>query len=150
MNIFDSSFGIKPQALMIAHMLNRFDSSQVFGDEAWDDFQFQFGCSIKSFPYYNGREAGIIIEVRYSFGDQALYISFGENRNSDSIFVQHAMKEAVYNNPQESFFTDEEYYGRRYFSPEKIYEITNYIKDMIKNYFVDKYHTVYKAKKAKS
>lgn len=153
MKIFDPTFGVKSTSLMVAHMLNRFDSSEIFDGDSYKDSSFLFNCNIKTFHFYNGRERGIILEVSYSWEPDALFINFGEHRNSDNLFVQTTKKPTVFNQPDLEIFNDDDYNNRKFFDHNAVYEVTDYIKDLIKEYFFDKYNNIYlpkKAQKAKS
>ena len=103
-------------------------------DTNWpDDYNDQF--HIETSTFYNGRENGICLTVKsFRFYKESLVIVFGENRNSDSIFVTTWLQNVGFNPPQVCDLTDEAYETRRYFRYDAIYPATNYIQELIIKY----------------
>ncbi len=114
----DLSFQIKPVAFAIAGLISVETSNRP-------DFS--------TFPWYNGRERGICLVVSKSYLDDIVtFISFGECRNSDSIYVD------IWKGPHPCdcptvvrHYTDEAYNNRKTFSSIKIHDAARYIENEI-------------------
>ena len=89
---------------------------------------------IESDFWYNGRERGISLTMRVGNTEPVLIITFGENRNSDSIFVDYWEDEIGINPPVVGQFTDEAYENRSYFKPWNFTPAKNYIVWLIKRF----------------
>lgn len=124
----DPSFGIKPQALAILHMLAGIDP--IFAD--WDGKHYQ--VEIQTFPWYNGREAGVCLVMEsgpYQKSNSLLYVAFGECRHSDRIFVEHWEAPEPLNCPtleaRDPKVSDETYAHRQTYAFGEIGKVTRYI-----------------------
>lgn len=130
--LFDPTFGVQPQAIAVAHLLSLYESS-IFEDcEAETIERVEF----RTYPYYNGRERGIALVITDWIGSKGLIINFGENRNSDSIFVAHLEAKTPYNCPSvaEGTITEEAYQSRKYFAYNEGYKAADYITGLVKKY----------------
>lgn len=90
-------------------------------------------CSLYTHAWYNGRERGISITVATRLKDNTLVITFGENRNSDSIFVDSWEMPFLLNPPSVDNFTEEAYENRKWFEYDKISEAAHFIQNMIQD-----------------
>ncbi len=65
-----------------------------------------------------------------------LFVNFGENRNSDNLFVQHLERPSVFNSPtvEGEIFTEESYEARKYFRYDEYYVCAEYVIGLIQSY----------------
>jgi hypothetical protein len=119
----DLTFNIHPTALIVARLI----SIEVPAENR-DHFRFH------TFPFYNGREKGICLIVSSKFTDtNGTFIVFGENRNSDNIFIDVWKSHLPYNCPTtEKDFTDEAYENRKFFDRDKVHDAARFIESTIK------------------
>lgn len=148
--IADMTFGIGEQALAILQMLSRFSPDFAQYNEGLNEYNIH----IETRGWYNGRENGvalILFSRHYTESSKddpqtAFVITFGEDRNSDTIFVdQWTMK---YNSnlntmnavPLAQDFPSESYeQDRKMFKYGAIGEAAIYIQELLKtNYMVEK------------
>jgi len=132
MKAIDFKFGIKPRSWRIAHLLE--ESALVTLKES--DFYKKIEYEISTYPFYNGRESSICLVICPSFlNKEALFVVFGEHRNSDDTFVDiWEGTKPPYNGPKLEDFTDEAYENRKTFSYKDDYEVDKYIYWAIKNF----------------
>ena len=123
--IKDLTFGIKPVAWSIYGLLDNFYMQDLPAEEAeiLEDM-----LQIKTAPFYNGREASLCITFGSWLGDTQRIFVFGENRNSDNIFIDCWDAKTFGNIPTVKDFTEEAYQNRKYLSYNEIYEAAEYIK----------------------
>lgn len=109
----DPSLGLSGQARAVLAMLS---ATECHGVSSYDDERRDYDVEINTFAWYNGRERGVCLEVRAFLTDQkALLITFGEHRNSDSIFVDSwEVHHRFLNPPTVSDFPDEAYEARTF------------------------------------
>ena len=89
---------------------------------------------IETAHWHNGRERGFSISV-YGISQPALFIAFGEHRNSDNIFVDWWIGDVHINPPTASDLTDEAYYNnRRMFSYGAVVAAVDHIRDLIEEH----------------
>jgi len=124
--LIDNKFGIKDPAFEVANEL--IDVS----------FKDDFGTKIRTFPFYNGRESSIGVSLEKDFYKNSyrqLNIIFGENRNSDNIFVDLYLK-TTWNRPSFSDFQESDiwYKNRKYFESDGAKKAASFIKRVIKQY----------------
>lgn len=117
----DLTFGIKEQALEIAKRLKK----KLKLDNA----------IVMTFPFYNGRERGIGFSI-YRYGQKnSLIVTFGECRNSDSIYIDAwEIEKILMNPPTVADFTEEAYTNRRYVVPEKYDEAVKIILEIVEKF----------------
>ncbi len=109
-----------------------------FPYEDWpEDFDHQF--EIETSVFYNGRERGICLTVKnYRSEDgKILVVTWGENRNSDSIFVADWIQKNSINPPTLVDMPDKAYDQRQYFTYDAIYPAIYHIRKLIVD-FCDK------------
>lgn len=75
----DLSFELNSQALAVAQLLAGMEPD--FAE--YENGRYQ--VRIFTYPWYNGRERGIVIQMARDFSAPVLNIAFFEHRNSDSI-----------------------------------------------------------------
>lgn len=109
----DLTLGLNGQARAVLAMLSEISCD---GLSAYDEARREYDVEIKTSAWYNGRERGVCLEVRAWFTDpMALFITFGENRTSDSIFVDSWEVECrLLNPPTVRDFPDEAYEARTF------------------------------------
>jgi hypothetical protein len=104
--IADPTFGLSAQALAVHAMLVQSECDDLAEyDEKLRDYKIE----THTYPWFNGREKGVCLEVRPNVGcRKALLITFGEHRNSDGIFVDSwLINEYLLNPPTVADFQDE-------------------------------------------
>jgi hypothetical protein len=101
MKFADIDMNIKMQALLVLRALSDRDMP-----DAWR--LIQSGTS----AWYNGRERGVCITFLRK--GKSLAVTFGECRNSDSIFIDHFEVKVGVNPPTVNDFSEEAYRQRRY------------------------------------
>jgi len=109
--IADIHLGMGAQALAVLAMLSRCDCDGLAEyDKEWKEYKIE----IRTWAWYNGRECGACLEVRpFLSSERALLITFGEHRNTDSIFVDSwEVDEFFLNPPTVANFTDAAYKKR--------------------------------------
>jgi hypothetical protein len=120
-NPIDPTFGLNGQALAILALLSK-------DERDWPEF-----ITAYTFPFYNGREHAIGLELRKESGVKAksLVIVFGENRNRDNIFVTSWYWGGSINPPALADMPESAYQGRKSFDAYAIYEASEYIAGLI-------------------
>lgn len=110
--IADPSLGLNDQAYAVLAMLGRAEPTDL--GAKYDDTSREYEIEIKTFAWYNGRERGVLLEVRPHFtSKKALLVTFGECRSGDSIFVDSwEVEEHFLNPPTPADFPDEAYERR--------------------------------------
>lgn len=118
---FDKNFDIKSQALIIYSIIIK---------------KCRYACwLLKSFPFYNGRERSICLEVVNDAMDKnSLFIEFGEHRNSDSIYVDSWISERAFNNVTINDKPEYAYEERVYTHYENYTNTVKYIDKVIEHY----------------
>ena len=135
--IADATLGLNAQALAILAMLSRSPCDDL-GAEYEEKFH-EFKIEIKTFAWYNGRERGVLLEVRPSLSSKrALLITFGEHRNSDSIFIDAwEVNEFFLNPPTVADFTDEAYKARTWVDYGNVAKAIEVIRDKISAFMAE-------------
>lgn len=101
-----NDLSIKPVAMSILAL--------IAGSE-WDLRVPEFSTEVATYAWYNCRERGISLVVRRQDKDR-LVLVFGEQRNSDSIFLDKWKDKSSWTSPPTTDdFTEEAYGKRRYF-----------------------------------
>ncbi len=93
MNIGDLTFGLNAQALAVLALL----AERAPDFAPWNEKDRCFEVEIKTYPYYNGRERGIILSCKrgnVGTGD-ALLITVGQVRSGDQITLQWGISERL-------------------------------------------------------
>lgn len=121
MKLFDTDMGIHPQAVAILASLRNAQEEEF----TQNDLKPLFNCQTSH--YHNGREHGVQVVFQKTVSGPALVIAFGENRNSDSIFVQVDAIKTNINPPVCGDYFEASYYARRYFDPWDIRKTREYI-----------------------
>ncbi|WP_353189047.1 hypothetical protein [Pseudomonas sp.] len=93
---------ISTQALLVLRVLSTHDIPSEWNIEP-----------METSAWYNGRERGVCLTFRRNQGG-CLAITFGECRNSDSIFIDHFEAALTLNPPTVSDFSEKAYRLRRY------------------------------------
>lgn len=93
---------ISTQALLVLRVLSTHDIPPEWKIEP-----------VETSAWYNGRERGVCITFRNK-QNKCLAITFGECRNSDSIFIDHFETKMTLNPPTVRDFSEEAYRLRRY------------------------------------
>jgi hypothetical protein len=111
-HLADATLGLSAQALALLAILARRECSNI---SAWDKTAQEYEADIKTYPWYDGRERGVVLVIRFDFvSKKALCITFGECRSSDDIFVDHwVMEERSFLNPPTIQDQPEETFERR-------------------------------------
>lgn len=121
------TFGLSGVSLAILALMDTFEVGELTKEEK---VQIDFRIDIRNSAWYNGREKGVCITV--SDFEKTLIITFGEGRNSDSIFVDTwEIKGGLLNPPTVADFTDEAYENRIYFKYNEIREATRHIETLV-------------------
>ena len=91
-----TDFGLNPQALAVLTLLSH--RAPDFAD--YNDQLGNWDVTIKTFPWYQGRERGVAFVVTHRFssspGQIALCITVGECASSDAIFVDEWEQDMVW------------------------------------------------------
>jgi hypothetical protein len=124
--IGSKEFHIHSTALAIFALLNSFEVSGLTVDEG---DHIRYSVDIHSYPWYNGRERGICLTIAYR--SKQLNITFGEVRNSDSIFVDVWETATTFNPPTSDDFTAEAYEQRNYFRYDEHYKASRFIQELV-------------------
>jgi hypothetical protein len=130
--VADLTFGIHPSALAVANLIGDFyyeiedEHPGIFEDEFKEHFVNNL-LEFKTFPFYNGREKAICIVMQSMYQSKALHIVFGENRNSDDIFIDSWVGPLDFNSPNVNDLTDETYKKRKYFGLRDVYKAVEHI-----------------------
>lgn len=123
----DFKFNIHDSAFALAHLVDNMLSNIDF-PELWE---------LKTYPWYNGRERGFLLCYGRIVRDSILCITFGENRNSDNIFVDMWIQNGLGNNPPTvKDFSEEAWKRRKYFGYNQHYSAATYIVNLIKDFVV--------------
>lgn len=114
----DLNLGVHPKAtailLLVAHQLEDQDPNVMIKTSAW----------------YNGRENGIcIMKWGLSVTKPARFITFGECRNSDSIFLDTWLEVPDINPP--TSFPDSAYRARKFYSYDAICKVADEIVNLL-------------------
>jgi hypothetical protein len=133
--IADHDLGLSDQALAVLAVLSR---DECDGLAAYDQESKRWKVEITTSAWYNGRERGICLQVRPSLtSKRALLVTFGECRNSDSIFIDAWVVERYFLNPPTlEDFTDDAYAARQYVPYGQVGAARALIRDKIK-LFID-------------
>lgn len=125
-NVINLTFGINSNALTIATIIERM---QDFAED---------NLTVHSYPFYNGREKSIAI-VAHCKSDWAhgTVIVFGENRNSDDLFIDTWQTSNVWDAPTVEDFTEEAYKNRQYFKYHEFYKVAKAVVAMLSNIVVN-------------
>lgn len=144
----DPTFGIGSQARAILHFLTDAEPSFATYEDGYYDIR------IETFPWYNGREKGIclVVQPRYTGTPRALHITFGEDRRTDSIFVDTWEDTTPFNCPtlegadQEAY--DKAYQNRKHFNQGRVGDAAEYIIEAMEGYYKANHAKVEKPAKA--
>lgn len=118
--IADPSFNLKAQALAALHLLASRDKLELVPGHLVKSFtDHKHRIVVETYPVYNGRERSVCLMLSYAMDKKCrkLLLMFGENRNSDNLFLQASRltKLAVYDQPTMSDFPEETWRTRRGF-----------------------------------
>jgi hypothetical protein len=120
--MLDTNFGVQPVAMSILYALKaKAEESRTFEDAR----------GVETSPLYNGRERGVCVTVR-SHGLRTFCVVFGENRNSDDIFVTTFERKLALNPPTCSDIPEEAYKARKYFKPVDVTIAVEHIQTAIR------------------
>lgn len=124
----DPSFGINAQALAILQLLAGEDPTFADYEEN------RYLVTIKTFPWYNGRENGVALTVQ-AYSPSCLVITFGENRASDQVFVEYWVEPCEpFNQPTPT--NRHTRHTERITFPAKNYgEVVSFITDVMSRYY---------------
>ncbi len=101
-----SDLSIKPLAMSVLALI---------AGSQWGLQAPRFNTDVATYAWYNGRERGIALVVKQR-NKKRLVFTFGEQRNSDSIFLDKWEDDDSWVQPPTlENFTDETYKKRRYF-----------------------------------
>lgn len=119
----DLTLGINPVALvLLGHLAKK---------RGLDD-----GATISTRAWYNGRECGVSLEVG-EYGQEHLFVTFGECRHSDMIFVDHWISHPTMNGPSTHFDSDKRdmaYAARERFEPESYSIASEFIYTIVRDW----------------
>lgn len=120
-NIADPTLGVGSQARAVLAMLDREPDFAAYNHGHYE-------VEILTRAWYNGRERGVSL-VMYRWGyERCLVVTFGENRNSDDIFVDSWMTDVPHiNGPTVENFPKEAYQDRKTFRYGQAGEAALYI-----------------------
>ena len=102
MKYADIDMNISTQALLVLRALSVHEIPDAWGVK-----------SVETSAWYNGRERGVCVTFQAQ-NKKALAVTFGECRNSDSIFIDHFEVTLSINPPTVLQFSDSAYRLRRY------------------------------------
>jgi hypothetical protein len=115
--MIDFKFNVHPIAYAVANVVNIHLSEDCV----------RYPYELKTYPFYNGREKGILLTFGKLIDRQMLCIVFGEHRNSDNIFVDSWIMNRSINPPTVNDFSEEAYKERKFFKYDQIYDAAIYI-----------------------
>ncbi len=134
----DPTFGIKSQALAILQLLAGQDP--IFAN--WNTKTGRYEVSIKTFPWYAGREKGVCLVMgpkEHSSDRKYLHIAFGEDRGTDGIFVEKWEAGEPFNCPtlesRDDKVGDEAYQNRASFPCGQIGQAADYIVETMRAFY---------------
>lgn len=81
--MLNKNYGIKAAALAVKGYLDGYDGIE----SSWNDEASRYLADVKCAPWYNGREAGIVVYMRGAHSKGQLNLAIYEHRNSDNICV---------------------------------------------------------------
>lgn len=124
---------MKGQALAVLAILSTapLQNLATFNKER---FAYDYLC--RTSAWHNGREQGFILTVQPG-GDKAIHIVVSESRNSDALMVWNWVSHFGMNSPTVADFSDEIYYSGRGFDELDIKGSTEYIIELIRNFFTE-------------
>lgn len=128
MNIINNNFGINPSALSIMNLISSFNLE----DDKYKHASFQ------TYPFYNGREKGICLVIQYKWEPECLFLSFGEHRNSDSLFLDSWKANNVFNGMTVDDFPEVAYKNRTFMNYNGHYDLANKIFNLAQEFLDDK------------
>jgi hypothetical protein len=136
LTIADSNLGLSAQARAVLAMLSQ-SSCDELGE--YDPEVRDYKIETRTYAWYNGREKGVCLEIRPLLSSkQALLITFGEHRNSDSIFVDSwEVEEFFLNPPTVADFTDEAYAARTFVPYGNVAKAVEVIRAKIQAFIVE-------------
>ena len=119
--MIDITLKIHPVALAITHLISLYIN---------DDNR------LSTIGMHNGREKGVCVvkEILSKGKRTCFYVFFGENRNSDAIFVQKVKVINPCHDPDYSDFTEKSYEDREYFEPDKIMDAVKRIAELVNEF----------------
>ena len=127
--IADPHVGIGRQARAVLALLDRAPDFAEYKDGFYQ-------VEIQSRAWYNGRERGVSLCVSRMCCEGCLVITFGEHRNSDSIFVDSwLMKQPPFNSPTTEDFSDEAYKARKSFPYGHAGDAADYIYEKMAEFY---------------
>lgn len=129
----DTTLGLGAQARAVLALLAATEPHNV---APWNDERREYDVEINTRAWYNGRERGVLLEVRPNFASTlGLIITFGEHRNSDDIFVDAwIVNEVFLNPPTVADFPEEAYKRRQCFREGRVGEVVDFIRLVIKTF----------------
>jgi len=135
----DPTFGIKSQALAILQLLAGQDP--VFAD--WNTKTGRYEVTIKTFPWYAGREKGICLVMKPDGHPDPteghLHIAFGEDRGTDGIFVETWEAGEPFNSPtlenRDAAVGDRAYENRASFPCGQIGQAADFIVETMSDFY---------------
>lgn len=129
---FDNTFNISDTALGVAALIGNVEISRISEEEKGF---LNYSIITRSTPFYNGRERGICISILCFTYSRQLNIVFGEQRNSDNIFLDVWESHVTTNPPTVENFTDEAYDKRQYFGHNEHYNVAREVEKIIKSFY---------------
>lgn len=122
MKFANIDMNISTQALLVLRVLSTHDIPPEWNIEP-----------IETSAWYNGQERGVCVTFRNK-QNKYLAITFGECRNSDSIFIDHFDTALTLNPPTLADFSEESYRRRRYAPYLGISDAIDIITEIIGNW----------------
>lgn len=127
----DTSFGLAPQAWALLHMLSAKEPFFAPYVEATGRYM----ASIQTYPWYNGREMGVALVVSKDGVGPCKVITFGENRNSDHLFVEHWSLDECPTNGLHIDLHQSEETSRALFQHGRLNDAMSYIIDVMEEFY---------------
>jgi hypothetical protein len=135
--IGDITLGIDKQAWTLLTMLSNEESSFAQFDDELGEYDLRVDCR----TLYNGREKHVALQVYVADSTaKHLVISFGENRNSDSLVVTYWYVDdsPFFKPPNHEDMTEENYQDRKHFPYMAVKKASKYILKVMKNYYIER------------
>jgi hypothetical protein len=123
--VYDRTLGIKSVSRKVARLLKPVNVNVDY-------------VAFNTYAFYNGRENSIGISIENYLLKKQLNIVFGENRNSDNIFIDRWISDLTFNPPTVQDLTDEAYGNRKFFNYNQEKETALFIDDLISSFVLVK------------
>ena len=130
----DTTLRLNAKAWAVLHLLAEMPPEFA----AWDEKLREYRVELKTFPWFNGRERGMVLTLQHNvIPEKALHVAFAECRGGEEIFVEVWEDKAPFNAPTvgtcDPDTRDEAYRNRELFQHAE--EAARYAYDAMAEYY---------------